>query len=57
MTGSEGKIKEYQARTLSSSKSGQPRYSGEASAEVGRSFLSGILVKTWFIQVERHGRQ
>jgi hypothetical protein len=32
MAGSEGKIKEYQARTLGASKSGQPGYSGEVSA-------------------------
>jgi hypothetical protein len=32
MAGSEGEIIEYQARTLGALKSGQPEYSGEASA-------------------------
>jgi hypothetical protein len=57
MTRQEDKIKEYQARTLGASKSGQPRHSGEASAKVGRSLLGGVFFKTWIIQVERYGRK
>jgi hypothetical protein len=33
----------------------QPGYSGKTSAQMGRSFLGCIFVKTWIVQVERHG--
>jgi hypothetical protein len=41
--------------TLGTSESGQPRYSGNILAQMGGSFLGGIFVKTWIIQVEGHG--
>jgi hypothetical protein len=42
-------------QTLGTSESGQPKYSGRALAQMGGSFLSGVFVKTWIIQVEGHG--
>ena len=50
-------LKKYQARTLGTSESCQPRYSRQATVEVGRTFSGSIFVKTQFLQVEGYGRQ
>jgi hypothetical protein len=55
MAGSEGKTEKHQTRTLGTSESGQPRYSGKTSTQMGGSFLGGVFVKTGIVQAERHG--
>jgi hypothetical protein len=51
------RLKKYQARALGTSESCQPRYSRQATVEVGRTFPGSIFVKTWFLQIEGYGRQ
>jgi hypothetical protein len=50
-------INKYQARALGTSESCQPRYSRQATVEVGRTFSGNIFVKTRFLQIEGYGRQ
>ena len=50
-------INKYQARTLGTSESCQPRYSRQATVKMGRTFSGSIFVKTRFLQIEGYGRQ
>jgi transposase InsO family protein len=53
----ESSIEKHQARSFGASESGQPRYSGQVTTEVGRSFSGSIFVKTRFFQIEGYGQQ
>jgi hypothetical protein len=50
-------IEKHQAMTFGASESGQPRYSGQVTTEVGSSFSGSIFVKTQFLHIEAYGRQ